>query len=310
MVRKVSSTYKIDTLEGTVLNQWKFETGDTIRMILSENMEMVHSNLNYEASIKYLEGLGILDNLFINTHPQSCFKNEKVIIDKFILDGKPYYLITSTKRYECSSCIKVLRDEMTGLYNRNYLEFIKREALPINMDKYLSLILIDVDNLKMLNDTYGHLAGDKVIRIVGQAIKKGIRQKDLGIRFGGDEFIILLPTKDKMATEKVVTRIRETIHEMAKKHKIDIEVSVGIASSNNTFSIEEMIRMADIQLYEQKIIKREQKKEDETSGLANEILEIKEELNKKVVENGNNLSSIEILDLSQRLDDLIVKYLE
>lgn len=159
-----------------------------------------------------------------------------MIIDKFILDGKPYYLITSTKRYECSSCIKVLRDEMTGLYNRNYLEFIKREALPINMDKYLSLILIDVDNLKMLNDTYGHLAGDKVIRIVGQAIKKGIRQKDLGIRFGGDEFIILLPTKDKMATEKVVTRIRETIHEMAKKHKIDIEVSVGIASSNNTLA--------------------------------------------------------------------------
>jgi len=232
------------------LNQWKFEPGDTIRMIFSENMEMVHSNLNYEASIKYLEGLGILDNLFINTHPQSCFKNEKVIIDKFILDSKPYYLITTTKRDECSNCIKVLRDEVTGLYNRNYFEFIRSEALPINIEKYFSLILIDVDNLKQVNDVYGHIAGDKVIRVVGQAIKNGIRQSDIGVRYGGDEFIILLPSPDKVAIENVVTRIREGINAMAKSHKIDIEVSVGIASKNNTFNIEEMIKMADKQLYE------------------------------------------------------------
>jgi len=281
-----------------------------IRIILNINKEVLYSNVNINMAENYLKVLISSYDSFNDMPVQSCFKKYQVVKDRFILNNQTFFLIVIAKMADCNNCVKAIRDEVTGLYNRNYLEFIKREALPINMDKYLSLILIDVDNLKMLNDTYGHLAGDKVIRIVGQAIKKGIRQKDLGIRFGGDEFIILLPTKDKMATEKVVTRIRETIHEMAKKHKIDIEVSVGIASSNNTFSIEEMIRMADIQLYEQKIIKREQKKEDETSGLANEILEIKEELNKKVVENGNNLSSIEILDLSQRLDDLIVKYLE
>jgi len=281
-----------------------------IRIILNINKEVLYSNVNINMAENYLKVLISSYDSFNDMPVQSCFKKYQVVKDRFILNNQTFFLIVIAKMADCNNCVKAIRDEVTGLYNRNYLEFIKREALPINMDKYLSLILIDVDNLKMLNDTYGHLAGDKVIRIVGQAIKKGIRQKDLGIRFGGDEFIILLPTKDKMATEKVVTRIRETIHEMAKKHKIDIGVSVGIASSNNTFSIEEMIRMADIQLYEQKIIKREQKKEDETSGLANEILEIKEELNKKVVENGNNLSSIEILDLSQRLDDLIVKYLE
>lgn len=281
-----------------------------IRIILNINKEVLYSNVNINMAKNYLKVLISSYDSFNDMPVQSCFKKYQVVKDRFILNNQTFFLIVIAKMADCNNCVKAIRDEVTGLYNRNYLEFIKREALPINMDKYLSLILIDVDNLKMLNDTYGHLAGDKVIRIVGQAIKKGIRQKDLGIRFGGDEFIILLPTKDKMATEKVVTRIRETIHEMAKKHKIDIGVSVGIASSNNTFSIEEMIRMADIQLYEQKIIKREQKKEDETSGLANEILEIKEELNKKVVENGNNLSSIEILDLSQRLDDLIVKYLE
>lgn len=281
-----------------------------IRIILNINKEVLYSNVNINMAKNYLKVLISSYDSFNDMPVQSCFKKYQVVIDRFILNNQTFFLIVIAKMADCNNCVKAIRDEVTGLYNRNYWEFIKNKTLPINTEKYLSLILIDVDNLKQINDVYGHLAGDKVIRIVGQAIKKGIRQKDLGIRFGGDEFIILLPTKDKMATEKVVTRIRETLHEMAKKHKIDIEVSVGIASSNNTFSIEEMIRMADIQLYEQKIIKREQKKEDETSGLANEILEIKEELNKKVVENGNNLSSIEILDLSQRLDDLIVKYLK
>ena len=110
--------------------------------------------------------------------------------------------------------------------------------------------------------------------------------------------------------EEVVTRIRKMINKMAKKHKIDIKVSVGIASSNNIFNIEEMIRMADKQLYKEKIIKSEQKEEDIKSNLTNEILNIKEELNKKVVENDNNLNNIEILELSQRLDDLIINYLE
>jgi hypothetical protein len=67
---------------------------------------------------------------------------------------------------------------------------------------------------------------------------------------------------------------------------------------------------ADKQLYKEKIIKSEQKEEDIKSNLTNEILNIKEELNKKVVENDNNLNNIEILELSQRLDDLIINYLE
>lgn len=188
-----------------------------IRIILNINKEVLYSNVNINMAKNYLKVLISSYDSFNDMPVQSCFKKYQVVIDRFILNNQTFFLIVIAKMADCNNCVKAIRDEVTGLYNRNYLEFIKREALPINMDKYLSLILIDVDNLKMLNDTYGHLAGDKVIRIVGQAIKKGIRQKDLGIRFGGDEFIILLPTKDKMATEKVVTRIRETIHEMAKK---------------------------------------------------------------------------------------------
>ncbi|WP_213818268.1 diguanylate cyclase [Garciella nitratireducens] len=291
------------------MNQWKFEKDDTIRMVLSENKKIVYSSLSCNAPIEYLEELGLSDEIFINMFPQSCFKNEKMIIDKFILNGKPYYLITSNKKDECSNCIKVLRDEMTGLYNRNFWELIKNDTLLINIEK-LSLILIDVDNLKMINDSFGHISGDKALRIVGQVIKKGIRQEDLGIRYGGDEFLILLLNKDKIAVEKIVTRIREKIDMVAKKQNIDIKVSIGIASNQIDLSMEEMVKMADRELYEEKIIKSELKEKGIKSDLVNEILEIRDELNRKVAENNNNLSDKELIKISEKLDNLIVNYLE
>ncbi|HHX23955.1 MAG TPA: GGDEF domain-containing protein [Thermoanaerobacterales bacterium] len=292
------------------MNIEKFAINNVIRIILNQNQQILHTNINWVEANSYLDKLVVLDNLADNISVQYCIANHHVVIDRFIFNSQPHYLIIIAIRNDCSSCTKVFKDEVTGLFNRNFLKHIAEDKIYYSKPACLSLILVDIDNLKEINDTYGHIAGDKVIRLVGQAIKKGIRQEDIGIRYGGDEFIISLPTKDKIVAEEVVTRIRKMINKMAKKHKIDIKVSVGIASSNNIFNIEEMIRMADKQLYKEKIIKSEQKEEDIKSNLTNEILNIKEELNKKVVENDNNLNNIEILELSQRLDDLIINYLE
>lgn len=292
------------------MNIEKFAINNVIRIILNQNQQILHTNINWVEANSYLDKLVVLDNLADNISVQYCIANHHVVIDRFIFNSQPHYLIIIAIRNDCSSCTKVFKDEVTGLFNRNFLKHIAEDKIYYSKPACLSLILVDIDNLKEINDTYGHIAGDKVIRLVGQAFKKGIRQEDIGIRYGGDEFIISLPTKDKIVAEEVVTRIRKMINKMAKKHKIDIKVSVGIASSNNIFNIEEMIRMADKQLYKEKIIKSEQKEEDIKSNLTNEILNIKEELNKKVVENDNNLNNIEILELSQRLDDLIINYLE
>lgn len=292
------------------MNIEKFAINNVIRIILNQNQQILHTNINWVEANSYLDKLVVLDNLADNISVQYCIANHHVVIDRFIFNSQPHYLIIIAIRNDCSSCTKVFKDEVTGLFNRNFLKHIAEDKIYYSKPACLSLILVDIDNLKEINDTYGHITGDKVIRLVGQAIKKGIRQEDIGIRYGGDEFIISLPTKDKIVAEEVVTRIRKMINKMAKKHKIDIKVSVGIASSNNIFNIEEMIRMADKQLYKEKIIKSEQKEEDIKSNLTNEILNIKEELNKKVVEKDNNLNNIEILELSQRLDDLIINYLE
>lgn len=103
---------------------------------------------------------------------------------------------------------KSIIDAITGLYNRNYLEEI-RETICYSKFKNISLILIDIDNLKNINDNYGHLEGDKAIEIVGNSIKNNIRTEDIGIRYGGDEFIIILFNKDTKAANKIVNRIKK-----------------------------------------------------------------------------------------------------
>lgn len=299
-------------LEGTTLNQEKFAIDTIIRIILNQNREIVHSNVNRDESNNYLDKLAVLDNLAKNLSIQYCIDNYHVIIDRFILNSQPHYMIIIAIRNDCSSCTKVFKDEVTGLFNRNFLKEIVENDIYYSKIAYLSLILADIDNLKEINDTHGHLAGDKAIKVVGHAIKSCIRKgDDIAVRYGGDEFIILLSNQNRKAAEKVVIRIRETIDKMVKEQMIDIKVSVGIASNHSVFDIKEMIRMADEELYKEKEIKKGQKEHNiKVNDLVNEIIKVKDELNSKVFENNKILTSAEILELSQKLDGLIIKYLE
>lgn len=294
------------------MNKGKFAIDNIVRIILNQNREIVHSNVNRNESNSYLDKLAVLDNLANNLSMQYCIDNYHVIIDRFILNSQPHYMIIIAIRNDCSSCTKVFKDEVTGLFNRNFLKEIVENDIYYSKIEYLSLILADIDNLKEINDTHGHLAGDKAIKVVGHAIKSCIRKgDDIAVRYGGDEFIILLSNQNRKAAEKVVIRIRETIDKMVKGQRMDIKVSVGIASNHSVFDMKEMIRMADEELYKEKEIKKGQKEHNiKVNDLVNEIIKVKDELNSKVIENNKILTSAEILELSQKLDGLIIKYLE
>lgn len=294
------------------MNKGKFAIDNIVRIILKQNREIVHSNVNRNESNSYLDKLAVLDNLANNLSMQYCIDNYHVIIDRFILNSQPHYMIIIAIRNDCSSCTKVFKDEVTGLFNRNFLKEIVENDIYYSKIEYLSLILADIDNLKEINDTHGHLAGDKAIKVVGHAIKSCIRKgDDIAVRYGGDEFIILLSNQNRKAAEKVVIRIRETIDKMVKRQMMDIKVSVGIASNHSVFDMKEMIRMADEELYKEKEIKKGQKEHNiKVNDLVNEIIKVKDELNSKVIENNKILTSAEILELSQKLDGLIIKYLE
>ena len=108
-----------------------------------------------------------------------------------------------------------ITDPLTHLYNRRFFEekfgdeLLKAEAYKLS----LSLIMLDIDHFKLVNDTYGHKVGDKVLEVLALILKANVREKDIVTRYGGDEFVVLLPGTDKPAAEKVAERIRKEIEE-------------------------------------------------------------------------------------------------
>jgi diguanylate cyclase (GGDEF)-like protein len=108
-----------------------------------------------------------------------------------------------------------ITDPLTHLYNRRFFEekfgdeLLKAEAYKLP----LSLIMIDIDHFKLVNDTYGHKVGDKVLEVLALILKANVRDKDIVARYGGEEFMILLPGTDKVGAGKVAERIRKEIEE-------------------------------------------------------------------------------------------------
>ncbi len=150
-----------------------------------------------------------------------------------------------------------VRDGLTGVYNQmGFKEFMEREFLKARRyKKPLSLIMIDVDRFKTINDSFGHLAGDYVLRELANCLKNNLRQTDILARYGGDEFAIILPETEMQMAEMLIRRALSSIRDHNfewKSEKIKVEVSCGIATADELGSedgTEDLIEMADSRLY-------------------------------------------------------------
>jgi diguanylate cyclase (GGDEF)-like protein len=147
------------------------------------------------------------------------------------------------------------RDPLTSLYNRrHFAEVLSYEfAAAVRYDKDLSLMMVDLDNFKGVNDTHGHRVGDEVLLLVAKVISDELRSADIAARYGGDEFIILLPHTPRPEAEILATRIRERLLETAAKvlPYVPVDVSLGIASLQTTeaLSPDILIHEVDAALY-------------------------------------------------------------
>lgn len=154
----------------------------------------------------------------------------------------------------------VARDSLTSLYNRRYID----DRLPVDIvkstinDSPLSIIFMDLDNLKLINDQFGHTTGDLIIKEVGTVIKEHIRnESDWAARYGGDEFIICLNNTDNDVAHKVVERIQASIEELIvtinQNLSICVSASMGIYTMYKTqLTAEELINKADKKMYQTK----------------------------------------------------------
>ncbi len=152
-----------------------------------------------------------------------------------------------------------VRDPLTGLYNRRYLEEImERETRrAVRSEQGLGLLMLDLDDFKKFNDTFGHDAGDTVLRESASFLLRSVRVEDVVCRFGGEEFVVVLPMASLEVTQARAERIRSRLRELAVTHHGQalgaITVSIGVAElpQHGTTS-KELLESADAALYRAK----------------------------------------------------------
>lgn len=155
------------------------------------------------------------------------------------------------------------RDALTGLYNRGELHRRMQELLGLARDsgEPVSMLLLDVDFFKKVNDTYGHPAGDDVLVEVASRVAKAVRTEDTVARYGGEEFAVMLPTADPKSAAMVAERLRQAVSgtpigcetEDGRKHQLTCTVSVGGATfPTNAQDIDGLMMQADAALYHSK----------------------------------------------------------
>ncbi len=156
-----------------------------------------------------------------------------------------------------------MRDELTGLSNRrafyehaqSMLDHAVREVTP------LSMLMIDIDHFKSVNDQYGHLIGDQVLKAVAHTIENQLRSYDCAGRWGGEEFIVALPTTKVSDAARIAERLRQAVSSLTFSHLQDqindslrIEISVGVVGIMNceSISLDNLVIQADEMLYQSK----------------------------------------------------------
>jgi diguanylate cyclase (GGDEF)-like protein len=153
---------------------------------------------------------------------------------------------------------QAIRDPLTGLYNRRFLyETMGRELARAQREKYpISFMMMDIDRFKQVNDTYGHAAGDKVLVALASLLQTHTRLGDIACRYGGEEFLVVMPQVSEADAKRRAEQIRQSFHAMetdSDDAKLSATISIGIAFyPRDGGDSETVIKAADAALYQAK----------------------------------------------------------
>jgi len=232
------------------------------------SVSRTHARLmRHEGQLHVLD-LGSTNGTYVNDQPV----REQVLRDGDLLHiGRVIFKVLMGASVEAAYHQALYRltttDPLTEAYNTRYLmENMEREmSRALRQGTPLSLVMFDIDHFKSINDTYGHLAGDFVLKQLSARVKARVRREDLFARYGGEEFAVMLPGIDLSRASAFAESLRGVIADapfMAEEQPIDVTASLGVASlhallttpdaDSSNLSPAELIAVADARLYEAK----------------------------------------------------------
>lgn len=213
--------------------------------------------------IRQHQGYAILPIVFISGEQNidKQIEMRKFGADDFII--KPFkssHLVEMVygraQRYRYINSL-IQKDGLTGLLQYNKVKNIAEEAIctALRHGNQLSCVIVDLDHFKRINDTHGHLAGDAVLRSFASLLLRRFRKADIITRYGGEEFLILMPFTGKIEAGKIIDELRKIFvsEEFKSDGKVfNVSFSAGIASIEGAYNIDELIKTADAALYKAK----------------------------------------------------------
>ncbi len=201
--------------------------------------------------------------VFIKTVPITV--NDKVMGGYIIYED-----ISKRKKKEQELKFKTYHDELTGLYNRKY--FSRKIK---NLDRYkqlpISIIMVDINGLKIINDTFGHDKGDEVLKKAAKILNSVIRDNDILVRYGGDEFVIVLPQTSNEIAHDVLERIEEKSRATIN-NELPVALGMGVSTkSNPAQDINKALKKADDSMLQDKLVSEKSRKNRMVKGLLNTL---------------------------------------
>lgn len=146
-----------------------------------------------------------------------------------------------------------ITDYLTGVFNKRFITSYLKEEIEASQeeDNKLTIAMVDIDNFKCINDEYGHLFGDYVLQRIVEAIKSNLRQNDIVGRYGGDEFLIILPGTGKEEGHAIMERVRQKILELEWENDLLVTISGGVIEVGDD-ELENLLKRVDRLLYKAK----------------------------------------------------------
>ncbi|MGC6173969.1 GGDEF domain-containing protein [Lacrimispora sp. 38-1] len=232
-----------------------------IFLLVGEEGEILQMNISkdeYESMFLNVNLLEIDDEM-IHICADDCRAPYKVTKTEVEVDNRKliHFLFIDENIMESNKFARYV-DIFTGLYNRNFWEEIMRKKIEISCEENFTVLIIDIDDLKRLNDGYGHMVGDEAIKAVSDALLYILNKNQYGIRFGGDEFVLILPDIKKREIENMMKKVSEIATSFfdSDKYIQELTFCYGYAKIENLTMLKKAFEKADVMMYQEKEKKR------------------------------------------------------